>query len=630
MRVHVLLFELAILACLSLARRERKTARGDAIEHADILKVGQHTGTNLQQSTPLAAPKGESEPRIGSDGSGSKPSKALGLMLLLASASALRLPALARQATRLPPIRMQETLGTLFEPSETKPPPERIVAAVETAYQRQAAGARLNAADLAAQAGISVSEAERGMKELAGALAGADGLSVAASSKGDLLYTFPADVRGELASRSSAAQLRDTWNKAKPYLQTAGRVTFGVTLFVSIAVIYLAITALQSASDEREDRRDGGGMMMGGGYGGGFGGGFGFGYWSPLDLLFPPWPYGYYGYGYFSPPPEMSLPEAIFSFVFGDGNPNAGMRPVRLKALAEVIRSNNGAVVAEQLAPYLDPPENANPTSYNVDESWVLPAVTDLGGRPEVAGDGTIVYVFDDLTVSAIASDANLILVDPGLATIDSKPVDELVEMARERRIPIQGGDADMIRDDLRDWATREVASLGGMQSLFPGDYLEERQASFSNAEDGQLFAAGALGALNFAGAAYLGNLLAGLPAGYQLAGTLGLVQSAYPFLLAYAVAYVTIPGVRYLKLQADNAEVAKRNSNRRKWTTALRRSGDEVRKRLSMAKNWGKKTRLIRDSDLDYDSSKDLQDQQVTQQPDLDDFDKRLRDAGK
>ena len=50
-------------------------------------------------------------------------------------------------------------------------------------------------------------------------------------AKGDLLYSFPSDVRQELAARSNAAKVRDAWNSAKPVLQTVGRVSFGLALF---------------------------------------------------------------------------------------------------------------------------------------------------------------------------------------------------------------------------------------------------------------------------------------------------------------------------------------------------------------------------------------------------------------
>ena len=81
----------------------------------------------------------------------------------------------------------------------------------------------------------------------------------------------------------------------------------------------------------------------------------------------------------------------------------------------------------------------------------------------------------------------------------------------------------------------------------------------------GSLFAAGALGLINFGGAAYLGSLLADLqsqlpPGMGRLPEELGALQDLYPFLLAYAVAYVAVPAVRFLQLQRTNAEIDERN----------------------------------------------------------------------
>ena len=75
-------------------------------------------------------------------------------------------------------------------------------------------GQRVLAADVAAQGGMDLDTAQRGLTELASALAGAEGLSVAASSSGDLVYGFPNDVRGELSKRSSSAKARELWNTA--------------------------------------------------------------------------------------------------------------------------------------------------------------------------------------------------------------------------------------------------------------------------------------------------------------------------------------------------------------------------------------------------------------------------------
>ena len=64
-----------------------------------------------------------------------------------------------------------------------------------------------------------------------------------------------------------------------------------------------------------------------------------------------------------------------------------------------MIRNNDGAVVAEQLAPYLDPNDGwlEREDDAHVDEAFVTPVLTRFNGRAEVTDEGDIVYVFDDL-----------------------------------------------------------------------------------------------------------------------------------------------------------------------------------------------------------------------------------------
>ena len=98
--------------------------------------------------------------------------------------------------------------------------------------------------------------------------------------------------------------------------------------------------------------------------------------------------------------------ESIFSYVFGDGDPNKGLEDEQLRRAAQIIRESGGAVAAEQLSTILDPPDLALLTALDsntgggvggvggavVDEQWMLPAIIKLGGRPEVTDDGDIVY----------------------------------------------------------------------------------------------------------------------------------------------------------------------------------------------------------------------------------------------
>jgi hypothetical protein len=82
----------------------------------------------------------------------------------------------------------------------------------------------------------------------------------------------------------------------------------------------------------------------------------------------------------------------VYSYVFGDGDPNPRLEEQRLSRAAAAIRAKGGAVAAEELAPFLDPPElpkddvDAESASAVVDEQWVLPLLAKLGGIPKVSG----------------------------------------------------------------------------------------------------------------------------------------------------------------------------------------------------------------------------------------------------
>jgi hypothetical protein len=95
---------------------------------------------------------------------------------------------------------------------------------------------------------------------------------------------------------------------------------------------------------------------------------------------------------------ELNFFEAIFSFLFGDGNPNAELEERRWQQIAGVIRNNGGAVVAEQIAPYLDDIGEGYAREY---EDYMLPVLTRFNGQPVVSPEGQIVYHFPELQTTA-------------------------------------------------------------------------------------------------------------------------------------------------------------------------------------------------------------------------------------
>jgi hypothetical protein len=93
----------------------------------------------------------------------------------------------------------------------------------------------------------------------------------------------------------------------------------------------------------------------------------------------------------------MNFLEAIFSFLFGDGNPNEDLEEKRWQTIGTLIRNQGGAIAAEQVAPYLD-----NVTSSNQEtEDYILPVLARFNGYPQVSDQGDLIYYFPELQVTA-------------------------------------------------------------------------------------------------------------------------------------------------------------------------------------------------------------------------------------
>lgn len=266
----------------------------------------------------------------------------------------------ARHSTRSAPLAMTRSSNpalALYDQYRDSLPSQKVVEVCD--------GQTVVAADVAAQAGISLPQAQRDLTLLASLSQG----DIAVSTDGDLIYKFPSNLKGVLASKNSQYQLQQTFEKVWPSLFWGIRVSFGVALVASLVAIYSSILFIQTSSsdDDRRDNRRGGSM-------GGFGGSFNY-FWgpSPFDFFYYR-PYGYFGYyaadGERRDPEELGFFESVYSYVFGDGDPNVRLEERRLSLAAQMIRSNGGAVTAEQLAPFCDPektPEDVLQSSY-VDE----------------------------------------------------------------------------------------------------------------------------------------------------------------------------------------------------------------------------------------------------------------------
>jgi len=413
------------------------------------------------------------------------------------------------------------------------------------------------------------------------------------------------------------------------------------SLVAIFSTIFFATSSSGGSSDD--DRRDGR-RSMGGGFGG---------FWgpSPFDFFYYRPYYSRYSAYRQRDPEEMGFLESVFSYVFGDGEANPDKEERRVSLAAAMIRQNGGAVTAEQLAPFCDdvpmPPMVAGKLGEErvyVDESFVLPIVTQLDGVPQVTEDGDIVYTFSELMTSALPK-----ALSPSLSSTEMK------RTRRESSILKRAGlDEDVPARTIKTLlsrnriSTREALSRSDLivilEDVLPDEedsafteidvsdptLLLEREYKFSLASGSQTLLAGILGVVNLGGALYLGNLLGQYAVGVRLPSYFGLVQQMFPLLFGYAFLFNAIPLVRKVWIERQNSKIAARNKARRLWKAVVEQKAGSVKRKLMAAARFGKRMKQLGSGgrDIVFDTSKEfLEVEKTKERAVMKDFDNLLEE---
>ncbi|MBD2570929.1 hypothetical protein [Anabaena lutea] len=400
-------------------------------------------------------------------------------------------------------------------------------------------GYRVTVGDVATQAGLNLAEANQGLLALASDAGGH--LQVAES--GDIVYKFPQNFRTILRNKYLQLRLQEWWKKVWGVLFYLIRISFGIFLIASIALISVTIIIIITAANSDRDGDNGSGSSRG----------FNFFFFPDLFWYFSP------DYGQQSQErrqqrgeeSDLNFFEAVFSFLFGDGNPNANLEERRWQEIATVIRNHKGAIVAEQIAPYLD---NLGEKYQQEYEDYMLPVLVRFNGQPQVSADGQIVYYFPELQVRA----------------------------SKKKR-----------------------------QSIAP--YLEEFPWRFSAASSGKIMLSAGLGVLNFVAALILGSLLRDGTAAAQIGGLVGFVQGIYWLLLAYGAGFLGIPLLRYFWIQWRNGKIAAGNNQRIERARLLANADSTLQKKIAFASEFATE-KIIGKEDSVYSSETDLLEQEFEQ----------------
>ncbi|CAL5021660.1 unnamed protein product [Urochloa decumbens] len=404
-------------------------------------------------------------------------------------------------------------------------------------------GGRVTIGDVASRAGLQLAQAERALQALA---ADTEGF-LEVSEDGEVLYVFPKDYRTKLAGKSFRMRVEPLVDKAKEVGAYLVRVSFGTALIASIVLVYTTIIAILSSSSSDEDsrgrrRRSYGSTII-----------------IPTDMF---WylDADYYRRRRVEKENGMNFIESVFSFVFGDGDPNDGLEEKRWKMIGQYISSNGGVVTAEELAPFLDVPPPSEESKD--DESFILPVLLRFQGHPEVDEQGNILYRFPSLQ-----------------RTASSK----------------SGGSREYV-------GTKWSAMFGGVEK-----YLEEKPWKFSKANAAEKAMVAGLGGLNLFGVIILGNLLKQMTV--TPGGLISFAAQLYPLLQIYAGSFFAIPLFRWFLLRKTNNDIKKRNTAREQRAQELLSPDSSLRRKLLSARDMAQR-KVITPEEIVYTTEKDLSEQ--------------------
>eukprot|EP00529_Nitzschia_sp_RCC80_P015033 CAMPEP_0113471850 /NCGR_PEP_ID=MMETSP0014_2-20120614/17197_1 /TAXON_ID=2857 /ORGANISM="Nitzschia sp." /LENGTH=710 /DNA_ID=CAMNT_0000364511 /DNA_START=38 /DNA_END=2171 /DNA_ORIENTATION=- /assembly_acc=CAM_ASM_000159 len=487
---------------------------------------------------------------------------------------------------------------------------------------------RIIAADVAADAGVSLSQARKDL-----ALLARYHVAGAVSDDGELMYTFPNQLVSILKQNSSKFSTRQAWEDAWPKIFYGIRVTFGVFLLSSIGLSVATLAAMSASSNNDNDRGTSSSLSMNLYLNDPF-------LWD--WLYFRPY-YGYYGNlkngnTDTKDPSEMQFLDSVFSYVFGDGNPNFDTERKRLSMAAQIIRDNGGAVIAEHLAPILDVNEDMDVSSSYVDESFILPIVTQLGGDPVVTEDGDIVYVFEDLAMSALETSTAPKAIESSTSkrSSNTSPIDAIsigsfpLSVAKEvshvsynangywprwekevaKSTRRQKEEDSYVPQLDRLISNRDSSSLvgnGDVDTVDQSDVLLENEFKFSVAPADKIGTAGAFGILNLA-VVGLARQVVSKNAG-RLPGIATMFDSLSPLLLTYALFYNLAPLGRKGINAVRNSRIRKRNTARIKWKENLVSGSGVIDRKLKAAENLRVRTKLsLDDESIVYDTTQPIE----------------------
>jgi hypothetical protein len=253
----------------------------------------------------------------------------------------------------------------------------------------QALGKRRGGATIADMSAATALPLER-VRELLPHAADEFSGSLAVTESGEILYSFPKGFSSRY--RGFRAGLRRCTEKLFAGLALFGAAAFKVWIMVMLIgyfVLFLAIALMSVFVSVAANSRDSGNRRQGGVF---FGPGI-------FDLFIRLWFYSELtrpsrqsgrNFSGRDARPSRPMHKAIFSFVFGEEDPNQGWPAREKKAVIAYIQAHQGLI---SLPEFMAITGKGRAEA----EDLIMSFCVEFGGSPEATEAGTIVYRFDDI-----------------------------------------------------------------------------------------------------------------------------------------------------------------------------------------------------------------------------------------
>jgi len=245
------------------------------------------------------------------------------------------------------------------------------------------------AADICAATALSIHEVRELLPTAADEYSG----HLKVTQSGEIIYHFPNGFTSRY--RGLGASLKKAFGFCKNALKTASVFLFKVwimvmlvgyfVLFIALALASVVLSAAVQSKSSNNNRRN---VSFGPNL-------FGLIWriWFYSEITRPRYGNGH-GHAAQNKTPKRPMHKAIFSFVFGEDDPNKDWEERKNKAIITYLQAKRGIISLTEFMAFTG--ENS------VDaEKSILGFCSKYGGSPEATEDGTIIYRFDELLLRA-------------------------------------------------------------------------------------------------------------------------------------------------------------------------------------------------------------------------------------